>query len=382
VNSASPSPQGRPPEGAPTPVDLAELPPLPSQPFVSVIMPVRDMAAHIEASVGALLAQDYPADRYEVLVADGDSEDDTVQRVEALAAGAGPAVRVLRNEGRTRPAALNVGLRVAAGDLVIPVDGHCIVAGDFLRRAVEVSAETGAACVGGPIHTVGIDETARAIAAAQSSTFGVGGVAFRTTRRAGPVDTLAYGAYRREVFDAVGIFDEELVRNQDDEFNLRVTLAGGTIWMDPTISSTYHARSSFSALWRQYRLYGTYKVRVMQKHRMVPSARHLVPAAFVSGVAAATLLTVATGRLRWLAAVVGPYLAANVIASRTVARRDGVPTAAVASATTVMHMAYGVGTFAGVFRFRRRFGDRAVPSSASRAAAARRPGPGGGQGSQ
>src|SRR6185503_15703914 len=129
-----------------------------------------------------------------------------------------------------------------------------------LARCLELLDTTGADCVGGVIVTEGTTDAARAIAAAQSSRFGVGGVAFRTGRdEPGPVDTLAFGAYRREVFDRLGGFDEELVRNQDDEFNFRLTQAGGKIWLDPSICSVYYSRASFRGLWRQYFQYGFYK---------------------------------------------------------------------------------------------------------------------------
>lgn len=118
-------------------------------------------------------------------------------------------------------------------------------------------------------------------------------MAFRTSGEAAFVDTLAFGAYRREVFDCIGGFDEDLVRNQDDELNLRLTRAGGRIWMDPTIRSTYWSCGTLAGLWRQYHGYGFYKVRVMRKHRTVPSPRHLVPAVFVAGMVGAAVTSIA-----------------------------------------------------------------------------------------
>jgi glycosyltransferase involved in cell wall biosynthesis len=323
-------------------------------PFVTVIMPVRNEAAFIERSLGSVLAQDHPADRYEVVVVDGDSDDDTPARVRALAADAGDTrVTLLTNPDRIVPSSLNRGLDVARGDLVIRVDGHAEIDRDYVARCIAVSRATGAACVGGPIRTEGSDTspTARAIAAAQGSTFGGGGAAYRTTTGSGPVDTILFGAYRREVFDAVGTFDEELVRNQDDEFNRRVTDAGGVIWMDPTIRGTIFARPSYRGLWRQHRQYGLYKVRVMQKHGGVASPRHLVPAAFVTAVAGSAALALVTRR-PWIAAtVLAPYAAADAASALSVARRTGADPARIAAATAIMHVGYGVGTLAGVVRF-------------------------------
>lgn len=319
-------------------------------------MPVRNEAAFIERSLGTVLAQDYPAERYEVLVVDGDSDDATPDLVRRLAAGAGAThVELLHNPHRIVPSSLNIGLAVARGALVIRVDGHAEISPDYLSRCVEVSRATGAACVGGPIRTEGSDSSpaARAIAAAQGSPFGGGGAAYRTTTRRGPVDTILFGAYRREVFDVVGDFDEELVRNQDDEFNLRVTEAGGVIWMDPSIRGTIYARPSYRGLWRQHRQYGLYKVRVMQKHGGVASPRHLVPAVFVTGSVASIIAAVVTRR-PWLAgSVLGPYALANTTSAIGVARRSGADPARIAAATTIMHLSYGVGTLAGLVRFGR-----------------------------
>jgi len=225
-----------------------------------------------------------------------------------------------------------------------------VIAPDYLRRCLDALRATGAECAGGPMETVGETPVAAAIAAAQSSPFGVGGVAFRTSEQAAFVDTLAFGAYRREVFDRVGGFDEDLVRNQDDELNLRLTLAGGRIWMDPSIRSTYFSRGTLAGLWRQYHGYGFYKVRVMRKHRTVPSPRHLVPAAFVAAAAGSVALS-ALRRSPWpAAAVLLPYATGVVASSVSAADSTDTAPATVAAATVTMHTAYGLGWWAGAAR--------------------------------
>lgn len=332
------------------------LEPLPADrdPFITVVMPVRNEADFIERGVRAVLDQDYPTDLLEIIVADGMSDDGTPDLVRALAAShPDRSLTVLANPDRIVPTGLNLALAQARGDLVIRVDGHCEIEPGYLRRCVDVSRATGAECVGGPIHTIGADSTARSIAAAQSSRFGVGGVAFRTSEEPGSVDTLAFGAYRREVFEQIGTFDEELVRNQDDEFNLRLTRAGGVIWMDPSIRSTYYARGDLRSLFRQYHQYGLYKVRVMQKHRTVPSLRHLVPAVFVLGLAGAAGLSLARRRVWPIAAAAGPYLGLTLYSSVHASRDEDVALGEVAAATVAMHVGYGSGTWRGVWRFRR-----------------------------
>jgi glycosyltransferase involved in cell wall biosynthesis len=319
---------------------------------VTIIMPIRNEAAFIERSLGAVLAQDYPQACLEVLVVDGMSDDGTRDVVCELAREHGH-VRMLDNPRRIVPTALNRALRQARGEVIVRVDGHCEIAPDYVRRCVQALQETGADCVGGALETVGQADVARGIALAQSSPFGVGGVAFRTGSEEGRyVDTLAFGAYRREVFERIGHFDEELVRNQDDEFNCRLTQAGGQIWLDPAIRSVYYSRAGLRGLWRQYFQYGLYKVRLMQKRGAVPARRHLVPGAFVLSLLGSLLLSLVTGRRRWSLAVAGPYVAANVAAGAWAARGRPrlLPVLPLAFAT--LHLAYGLGFLAGCWRWR------------------------------
>jgi succinoglycan biosynthesis protein ExoA len=338
---------------------LDRLPPLPDEPVVTVVMPIRNEARYIGESLGDVLAQDYPAELMEVLVCDGDSDDDTVAIVQRTAhAHPENAVRILRNERRIPPAALNQALGVAQGDLVIRIDGHCRIPPEYVRRLVELSKATGAACVGGHVVTTGVNAVSSAIAAAQGSRFGVGGAAFRMSDEAGPVDTVLFGAYRREVFEVIGGFYEELLRSEDDEFNLRLTLAGGVIWMDPSVSFTHFARPDFRSLWRQYYGYGRHKPRAMQMHRTVVSLRHLVPSAFVLGLAGTLALGAATRRPAIAGAVAVPYLAATtanaVRSARECAASGGTPVSvrSVAVATTVLHLSYGTGAIEGFLRLR------------------------------
>jgi glycosyltransferase involved in cell wall biosynthesis len=330
-------------------IRLEALPPLVGDPFVSVIMPVRNEGRFIEQSFGAVFSQDFPVDRFEIIVSDGESDDDTLARIDRLVEGRrGPSVRVVNNPRRTAPAALNVGLAAARGDLIVRIDGHSEVPPSFLRDLVELSRSTSAACVGGRVTTVGENDVARAIAAAQSSRFGVGGVSFRHATEPGPVDTVLFGAYRREVFDVIGDFDETLVRNQDDEFNLRLVRAGGVVWMDPSVTFLHYARSSFGSLWRQYEGYGRYKPMVMRKHHVVVAPRHLVPAAFVVATVGSLALGAFTRRPLLAGAVLGPYLAGTAANAIAVSRESKVSPLDVAVATAVLHVSYGVGMLRGL----------------------------------
>ena len=320
-------------------------------PLVSIILPIRNEARYIARCLQAVLTQDYPRDRIEILVVDGMSEDGTREMVARFAAQ-DPRVQLIDNPQRIVPTAMNRGIRLAHGSVVVRVDGHAVIAEDYVRRCIQDLAKVDADCVGGAICTIGETWVASAIAIAQSSPFGVGNAAFRYATSAQHVDTLAFGAYRRQVFDRIGLFDEELVRNQDDEFNFRLLRRGGKIWLDPEIRSDYFSRATLSALWNQYREYGFWKVRVIQIHSQPASWRHLVPGAFVLTLLASAVLSFVLGSPIVGLAAAALYALVSLSASFWLGVHKGwryVPILPVAFAT--MHMAYGVGFLAGLVRF-------------------------------
>jgi len=348
--------------------------------FVTIIMPIRNEAAFIDRSLSAVLNQDYPPDRLEVFVVDGMSEDETREIIKRVISegrrrkvdhtsekpgtsnlisgaedGQGLQIILLDNPSQIVPTALNIALRHARGQVIIRVDGHCQIHPDYVKRCVEALERTGADCVGGPMVTVGETWVAKAIGVAQSSFFGVGGVAFRTGRRQGTyVDTLAFGAYRRQVFDRIGGFDEELVHNQDDEFNFRLIQAGGKIWLDPSIRSVYYSRGSLRGLWQQYFQYGLYKVRLIQKRGAVPSLRHLVPAGFVLAFAFSIILAIITSQPLWSLSIIGPYWLANMTASFWAARKDWATLPLLPVTFVILHASYGLGFLWGFWRWRKK----------------------------
>ncbi len=231
------------------------------RPRVSIVMPCRNEAAYIGPCLESVLATDYPLDRVEVLVADGRSDDGTREIVEGWAARH-PCVRLLDNPARITPAALNMAIRAATGDVIIRMDAHGVYPRDYVSRLVDALQETGADNVGGVVVTLPADDTpvARGIALAFSHPLGVGNAYFRIGV-AGPrwVDTVPFGCFRRELFERVGMFDEEMVRNQDDEFNLRVIGRGGRILLLPDVVSRYYARRSLGAVARMFYQYGYFK---------------------------------------------------------------------------------------------------------------------------
>ena len=338
---------------------------MPDTPFVSILMPVRNEASFIERSVGAVLAQDYPRDRLEVIIADGRSNDGT-RDVVARLQQQHPNVSLIDNPGKIVSTGLNAALRIAKGEIIIRVDGHSEIAPDYVRRCVFHLTEDQVDCVGGPLETVGETYRARAIAAAMSSTFGVGGSAFRVgAGRAKFVDTVAFPGYRRETIQRAGPFDEELVRNQDDEYNYRVRKLGGRILLSPDIQARYYSRAGFRKLWKQYFEYGYWKVRVLQKHSRQMSARQFVPPLFVLTLLLLFLSAPFFMVSRWLlAATVIAYAVLSLGATIASARKtEWRLLALLPAAFAIIHLAYGTGFLVGILRFWNRWGDHETRSS-------------------
>lgn len=337
-----------------------------SRPLVSVIMPVRNEARFIALSLSGVLHQDYPADRMEILVADGQSDDDTLEIIQSLPGA--ERVRIVPNPRRVQAAGLNEALRVARGEIIVRVDGHTLIAPDYVRQCVDALAATGAQNVGGAMVPVGVSETGKAIAAATRSAFAVP-TPFHTGRTGRFTDTVYLGAWPRAVFERLGGFDEPMTPNEDYELNHRIRAGGGRIYLAPAIRSQYYGRQSLAALARQYYHYGLGKTRTLRKAPASLRPRQLVAPLFVLALAAGPLLMLAAhtlGLALWLA-VLGSYLAANLAVSAGIARRSGgwmlwrLPLV-----FATIHVLWGLGFWAGWLPGRRRAS--AVPAIPSLAA--------------
>jgi glycosyltransferase involved in cell wall biosynthesis len=328
-------------------------------PFISVVIPMRNEAGWIEACLGSILAQDYPRDRFEVIVVDGESNDGSAR----ILAGYGEQIRVLSNPGRIVPTAMNIGIRAARGEVIARVDAHTVLQPSYLREGVEALRRSGAENVGGPMISVGGGKQGDAIAAAMGSRFGIGAYFhFGTEDR--EVDTVYMGMYPRRVFERIGLFDEELVRNQDDELNYRLRKAGGRVFMTPRMQSRYQNRQSIRALARQFFQYGEWKVRVLQKHPLQMSWRHFVPPTLVFSLA---LLLALSPWMRAAGILLGveviAYAAAVLGATAGAARgRDPGFKLRLALAFVTMHLSWGSGFLAGMIRFGRHWlADESAP---------------------
>ncbi len=322
-------------------------------PFVSIIMPIRNEADFIEQAVQSILDNDYSAESMEILIVDGMSDDGTRGIIEKLS-HADARIKLLDNPRRIVPTAMNIGIRAAKGEVFIRIDGHARIPKDFIRKSIECLKEhPDAWVVGGYIETVADNYIGGAIAAAMRSPIGVGNARFRMGGYEGWVDTLAFGTHHKWVVDKVGYFDEELVRNQDDEFNLRIILAGGKIWMSKSIKSMYFSRTSLGKLWRQYFQYGFWRIRTLQKHKRPATLRQLVPLLFVLSI----LLLGMAGflcRFFWflLETEMILYILGLFVGASIVGCQSGWRFAPIAPLVfLILHFAYGMGSFWGLIRF-------------------------------
>jgi len=325
--------------------------PLPDLPRVSIVIPCRNEAGYITRCLASLEATVADRERTNVLVCDGMSTDGTRAEIEAFTRRS-PWIRLLDNTVGTTPQALNLGLKHQPFDVGIILGAHAEVDPDFVVRNIDVLRNDRAVgCAGGVITSEYSDARSRRIGMAMAHPFGVGSAHFRTGLRSGYVDTVAFGGYRREVFEAVGWFNDTLVRNQDDEFNYRVSKAGFMIKLDTGIRSRYHVRASYAKLFRQYRQYGYWKVYVNRLHGAITTWRQLVPAAWVAFLVCGAVLSLVRPILVW------PYLVVVLLyigAGKLSAFRAGAHIADVAGvllAFVVLHLAYGIGYWQGIFRF-------------------------------
>lgn len=251
--------------------------------FVSVILPCRNEARIIATCLESVIENEYPKEHLELLVVDGLSDDETREIVTEFCERF-PWIRLLDNNRRITPTALNIGIRSARGQIVIRMDAHTIYPPDYISKLVDWTERSKADNVGGICITRPATQTpkAQAIAIGLSHPWGVGNSHFRIGVSAPKwVDTVPFGCYRREVFDKIGLFDERLIRNQDDELNHRLIKSGGRILLVPEIVSYYTARESLGKLWIMYYQYGYFKPLAARTIGTVMTIRQLVPAAFV-----------------------------------------------------------------------------------------------------
>jgi glycosyltransferase involved in cell wall biosynthesis len=313
-------------------------------------MPVRNEAGFIAQNLEQLFAQDYPPERLEFLIADGMSDDGTRDIVAGYVAK-DPRVQLIDNPGRIVSTGLNRAIAAAKGDVVLRIDGHCEVAHDFVSQNIQLQAEHPEAWVtGGPIHHEGKNAFGKAVAIAMSHPCGVGLATHRFPGYEGYVEGAQFPAFRKIVFEKAGTFDENLVRNQDDELNFRINQAGGKIFISPRVKYVYFVRGKLSQLWRQYFQYSYWRIPVMRKHKRPTTPRQVVPALFFLAV----LVLLGLGlylHLPWLAfGLPAVYVTVLLLAGIAAMPKAGFLVGLLLPiALGCMHLAYACGMYYGLW---------------------------------
>ena len=318
---------------------------------VSIVIPCYNEKEYIIRCLDSIAKQSYPKEYITVFICDGNSTDGTLDLLKAYVLKNHSFILLINTE-KTTPHALNLGIKNSTSDVVIILGAHSEIDKDFVKQGMEAfSVDPSIMCVGGLLENVYENETSKTIGLAMSSVFGVGNAHFRTGTKKGYVDTVAFGAYKKEIFEKVGLFNEELIRNQDDEFNYRVTSSGFKIYLTPEVKCKYFVRASFLKLFKQYYQYGYWKMYVNVLHKTVTTVRQLVPAAFVIYLFVLLLLAAINPFLFLIAtSVFALYLTIAIIFAFG---QDSNPVTAVkiVYAFIILHFSYGVGYIQGIMDF-------------------------------
>ena len=254
--------------------------------MLSVIVPIYQEEKYISKCIDSMLSQDYPKDDLEIILVDGMSKDRTREIVATYTAKY-PFIRMIDNPERIAPCAMNRGIKEAKGDVIIRLDAHVYYPKNYFSLLVEKLNELpGAENVGALCNTLPVNDsiTAQSIAAVLSSSFGMGNSHFRVgADKEMEVDTVPFGCFHRSIFDKVGLYDEELVRNQDDELNARIIKAGGKIYLIPQLVCEYYARDTAKKVYKMFYQYGVFKPLVNKKLGSPATVRQFFPLFFVLG---------------------------------------------------------------------------------------------------
>lgn len=320
--------------------------------MLSVICPIYNEESRIEECILSILAQDYPKEDLEVLFVDGQSSDRTRDIIANYMLNYS-FIKLLDNPKRIAPAALNIGIRASSGDIIMRLDAHAKYPANYFSLLVSKLKESGADNVGGVCRTLPAKDTSvcRAIAHAMSSPFGMGNSYFRIgSDHEMWVDTVPFGCFKREIFDKIGLFDEELVRNQDDEFNGRIIKNGGRILLLPEVVVDYFARDSLTKTAKMFFQYGLFKPLVNHKLQKPTTLRQFIPPLFFAGLIAGGLLSVFSKTILWIfVSVIVLYVLCCFVFGRN--RERVWPDVLWMPFTfSAIHLSYGCGYWVGILK--------------------------------
>ena len=284
--------------------------------FISVIVPVYNEEKYIDECIASMLRQDYPMEQMEWFFVDGMSADRTREKLTGYQERYPNLIKILENKNRTVPYAMNMAIREAKGKYLIRLDAHAEYADNYFSKCVEILERTGADNVGGVMETKSRTKIGRSIAKMLSSKFGVGDSQFRTNGKDGYVDTVPFGAFRKEIFEQVGLYDERLTRNQDSELNYRITHNGGKIYLSNEIKLAYYCRDSVGGIVKMAVLNGKWNIITSKLCPGSMRLRHFIPCVFALSLIVMPILGLLWAPFWWLfAAEMALYALLDVLFS-------------------------------------------------------------------
>lgn len=321
-------------------------------PFISVVMPIYNEEKYISQCIESLLKQDYPKDKMEWIFVDGCSTDNTVSILNDYQNKNPGLIKVFNNPNKTVPYAMNIGIKNSVGKFIIRLDAHAEYADDYFSKCVYYLQTTDADNVGGVIETKSVGNVGEAIAAVVSSKFGVGNSQFRTNGEDGYVDTVPFGAFRREVFEKYGMYDERLTRNQDNEMNFRIRSNGGKIFLSNDIKLAYYSRNTIKGILKMAFQNGMWNVITMKLCPGSMGVRHFVPLAFLLSLIFMPILSAFVPVFWWLfLAEILLYSALNVVCSLNNQNGTGKTHFFLKLIIfPLFHICYGAGSLFGIFK--------------------------------
>ena len=316
--------------------------------IVSVVMPVYNEERYIVKCIESLFMQDYPVEKMEWIFVDGSSKDRTVELLEQYRDKYPNLIKILNNPDKIVPHAMNIGIAACSGKYVVRLDAHADYATDYISKCIYYLENTDAENVGGVAETKAAGFMGNAIAKMLSSKFGVGNSQFRTNGESGYVDTVPFGAFRREVFSKYGGYDERLVRNQDNEMNFRIRKNGGKIYLASDIRLSYYCRDSIKGISAMANKNGMWNVITMKLCPGSMGARHFVPFLFVTSVVALSILgAIWPIFLILLALEMALYLSLDILFSIKQASTFK-EFLALLMLFPIFHVSYGIGSLIGI----------------------------------
>ena len=319
---------------------------------VSIVIPCRNEENYIGQCIESFIKQNYPQQLVNIIIADGMSTDNTRKIIKEYMRKYSN-ILLIDNEDLVAPIGMNKGIAYSKSDIIIIFGAHALADKNFIKENVVALTNNDIGCVGGPITTISENDIGKAIANAMSCPFGVGNALFRFSQKETYVDTVAFGAYNKKTLDEIGGFDEELVRNQDDELNFRVIESGKKILLSPKIKSIYYSRGSFRKLYKQYFQYGFWKVRVMQKHKRLASIRHLIPLLFVIYLLLSIVLGLFFSNIRIISLfIISIYILLDIIFTYKVSKTNSLRIKLYTIIIfPILHISYGLGFAIGIINF-------------------------------